>query len=96
MALQKPYYIEVANGLYFSYNTGEIQLQGWGDRHTEIEKYDDGNDYVFIADLLEKIDSTGATISFECTYNEVAEDLEDEDKSNLKRVFSFNRHFGVQ
>ena len=60
-----------------------------GDRHTEIEKYDDGNDYVFIADLLEKLDDNGATINYKCTYNEVAEDLEDEDKSNLKRVFSF-------
>ena len=55
----------------------------------EIEKYDDGNDYVFIADLLEKLDDNGATINYKCTYKEVAEDLEDEDKSNLKKVFSF-------
>lgn len=66
-----------------------VEFRYEGDNHTEIEKYDDGNDYVFIADLLEKLDSTGATINFECTYNEVAEDLEDEDKSNLKKVFSF-------
>ena len=66
-----------------------VEFRYEGDNHTEIEKYDDGNDYVFIADLLEKLDSTGATINYECTYTEVAEDLEDEDKSNLKKVFSF-------
>ena len=70
-------------------NGKTVEFRYEGDRHTEIEKYDDGNDYVFIADLLEKLDSTGATINYECTYNEVAEDLEDEDKSNLKKVFSF-------
>lgn len=70
-------------------NGKKVKFRYEGDNHTEIEKYDDGNDYVFIADLLEKLDSTGATINFECTYKEVAEDLEDEDKSNLKRVFSF-------
>ena len=71
-------------------NSGKtVEFRYEGDNHTEIEKYDDGNDYVFIADLLEKLDSTGATINYECTYNEVAEDLEDEDKSNLKKVFSF-------
>lgn len=71
-------------------NSGKtVEFRYEGDNHTEIEKYDDGNDYVFIADLLEKLDSTGATINYECTYTEVAEDLEDEDKSNLKKVFSF-------
>ena len=53
--------------LYLNYFVESVDE---GDRHTEIEKYDDGNDYVFIADLLEKLDSTGATINFECTYNE--------------------------
>lgn len=70
-------------------NGKKVKFRYEGDHHTEIKKYDDGNDYVFIADFLEKIDDTGATINYKCTYNEVAEDLEDEDKSNLKRVFSF-------
>ena len=86
--------VDCSYGGYFELdlhmNSGKtVEFRYEGDNHTEIEKYDDGNDYVFIADLLEKLDSTGATINFECTYNEVAEDLEDEDKSNLKKVFSF-------
>lgn len=67
----------------------KVKFRYEGDNHTEIEKYDDGNDYVFIADFLEKIDDTGATINYKCTYKEVSEDLEDEDKINLKKVFSF-------
>ncbi|MGN0460030.1 MAG: hypothetical protein ACI4HL_03845 [Ruminococcus sp.] len=86
--------VDCSDGGYFELdlhmNSGKtVEFRYEGDNHTEIEKYDDGNDYVFIADLLEKLDSTGATINFECTYNEVAEDLDNEDKSNLKKVFSF-------
>ena len=86
--------VDSGDGGYFELdlhmsNGKTVEFRYEGDRHTEIEKYDDGNDYVFIADLLEKLDDNGATINYKCTYNEVAEDLEDEDKSNLKRVFSF-------
>lgn len=86
--------VDCSDGGYFELdlhmsNGKKVKFRYEGDHHTEIEKYDDGNDYVFIADLLEKLDSTGATINYECTYTEVAEDLEDEDKSNLKKVFSF-------
>lgn len=86
--------VDCSDGGYFELdlhmsNGKKVKFRYEGDNHTEIEKYDDGNDYVFIADFLEKIDDTGATINYKCTYNEVAEGLEDEDKRNLKKVFSF-------
>ena len=86
--------VDCSDGGYFELdlhmsNGKKVKFRYEGDNHTEIEKYDDGNDYVFIADFLEKIDDTGATINYKCTYKEVSEDLEDEDKINLKKVFSF-------
>ncbi|MGN0461618.1 MAG: hypothetical protein ACI4HZ_04170, partial [Ruminococcus sp.] len=86
--------VDYSDGGYFELdlhmsNGKKVKFRYEGDHHTEIEKYDDGNDYVFIADFLEKIDDTGATINYKCTYKEVSEDLEDEDKRNLKKVFSF-------
>lgn len=86
--------VDYSDGGYFELdlhmsNGKKVKFRYEGDNHTEIEKYDDGNDYVFIADFLEKIDDTGATINYKCSYKEVAEDLEDEDKRNLKKVFSF-------
>lgn len=86
--------VDCSDGGYFELdlhmsNGKKVKFRYEGDHHTEIEKYDDGNDYVFIADFLEKIDDTGATINYKCTYKDVSEDLEDEDKRNLKKVFSF-------
>ncbi|MGN1132480.1 MAG: hypothetical protein ACI4RL_06200 [Ruminococcus sp.] len=70
-------------------NDKTVKFRYNGDAYSEIEKYDDDYDYLFIADLLEKLDDTGTTINYKCTYDDVAQYCDDEYKDNLKKVFSF-------
>lgn len=84
--------VNCSDGGYFELdlhmsNGKKVKFRYEGDSHTEIEKYDNGNDYVFIADLIEKLDDTGATINYKCTYKDVY--CEDKYKDNLKKVFCF-------